>query len=347
MESTIERIKDAVVGFVEFIQSIIFIGSILNTLVAPAIKIFEDMSLPNWISKYSEIFNVTSVGYLVNCIIMVVFIVKLVVVIILKDKTKNEELIDIIDCLHTNYFHNMRDHIHRLEETEKLLPKKPQKGIDKFERYYNDEYKRLESITQSCVNQVSDVINGFMGMPEKGKSSICACIKMISIYEKDKPIAERSLITLARSKNSSNKRIQKNKKDIIGKNTDFLDLSEGYRNYYYGIGLRGKYEKGEYNNSTSNFSYESTIVVPIRYTSLKPEIKMNSKGKKKQVEIKVKNDVDIVGYLCIDTEEILSDWENSDEVKKVVTILALYADTLYIYLSAFRRTFEKEIAGKD
>lgn len=347
MKSEIERIKDAVVDFADFVQSIIFIGSIINAVAAPIIKIFEDMPLPNWISKYSEIFNVTSIGYLVNCIIMVVFIVKLVVVITLKNTTKNEELIHIIDCLHTNYIHNMRNHIHHLEETEKLLPKKLYKNIEKFERYYNDEYKTLESITQDCVNQVSDVINEFIGMPAAGKSSICACIKMISIHEKNKTIEERSLVTLARSKNSTNERKQKNKKDIIGKNTDFLDLSEGYRNYYYGIGLREKYESGEYINSTPNFSYESTIVVPIRYTSLKKEIKINSEEKKKQIEINVKNDVDIVGYLCIDTEKVFSDWEKSDEVKKVVKILALYADTLYIYLSAFRKTFERTIKGKD
>ena len=238
----------------------------------------------------------------------------------------------------------MRDHMHQLEETENLLPGEiHNKDIKEFENHYNNEYKRLGNITQECVNQVSDVINELMGMPEKGRGSICACIKMISIHEKDKPIAERSLITLARSKNSSSKRKRKTEKDVIGKNTDFLALSEGYRNYYYGIDLRKKFEKGDYINSTPNFSYESTIVVPIRYTNLEPKVKVVSKGKKKQVEINVKNDVDIVGYLCIDTEKVLYDWENNDEVKEIVKILAVYADTLYVYLSAFRRTFGKEI----
>lgn len=179
-----------------------------------------------------------------------------------------------------------------------------------------------------------------MGMPHEGKSSICTCIKMVSIYEKDKPISERSLITLARSKNSSATRMDKTKKNVIGQNTDFLDLSKGYRNYYVGVNLIDKFKKGEYNNSTPNFAYESTVVVPIRFSDVYSDIKVASK--EKRVEIKVRSDVDIVGYLCIDTEKVLNEWKKADEVKKVVKMLAVYADSLYIYLSAFRRTFSNK-----
>ncbi len=321
-------------------QDVIFFCTVVNTVIAPGIQVTKRaFTFPDWVIKYSEFFKIKSFNYWINAAILAFFFIKLIIVVFKKNETKDEELLSIIDSLHKYYFHNMRNHIYQLEETEHLLPKAVHCDINKFERYYNDEYKKLENIAQDCVNQVSEVINDFMGLPRNDKKSICACIKMISIYEKNKPIAKRSLITLARSQNSSHKRIQKNKKDIIGENTDFLDLSEGFRNYYYGVGLREKYKKGEYANSTIDFSYESTIVVPIRYTSLKREIKRN----KKQIEINVKNDVDIVGYLCIDTEKKLTDWENNAEVKNIVKILALYADTLYIYLSAFRRTFEKQI----
>lgn len=347
MKSKRESVKDVVIGYVDFVQSLIFIVSIVNAIIAPIVKKFKDIALPSLIRKYVDFFDFSSTVYWINCIIMALFVIKLIYVITKKNRNSSKELIDIIDCIHTNYIHCMRDHMHQLEETENLLSKDINDDVKKFERYYNDEYKRLESIAQECVNQVSNVLNKFVGMPEKGKDSICTCIKMISINEKDKPIAERSLITLSRSENSSNKRrIRKNKKDIIGENTDFLDLSNGYRNYFYGVGLKEKYKRGEYKNSTLNFSYESTIVVPIRYTNLKQEVEVISEKGRKRIEITVKNDIDIVGYLCIDTEKKIYDWKKRDEVKEIVKILALYADTLYVYLSAFRKTFEKGWGNK-
>lgn len=171
MNNKSEGTKNFIVGFTDFFQSLIFIGSIANTIIAPIIKMFEKMSLPSWISKYSEIFDMKSIGYWINCVVMVFFIIKLVIVITHKNQDKNEELINIMDCLHTNYIHNMRDHIHELEETEDLLPRKKHKDIKNIEKNYNYEFKRLENITQECVNQVSDVINGFMGMPEEGKAT--------------------------------------------------------------------------------------------------------------------------------------------------------------------------------
>ena len=82
------KIKNAIVEFSDFVQSSIFILSVVNTIMAPLIKMFEKMSLPSWISKYGEIFDVKSIVYWINCAIMVLFIVKLGVVITQKNEEK-------------------------------------------------------------------------------------------------------------------------------------------------------------------------------------------------------------------------------------------------------------------
>lgn len=341
------KFATGLISTVDLVQSVIFIISIINAVMAPVVEKIKGIDMPQFVDKYFDLFNTTSVAYITNCIIMLFFLIKLVVSIIYKNKRRNEDVIGIINCLHENYIHNMRNHVHRLEEIEEeMLDEDAFQNTKIFERYYNNEYKELERVAQQCVNQVSNILNEFMGMPSEGGNSICTCIKMISIYEKDKPISERSLITLARSENSPRKRKQKVGKDIIGENTDFLDLSEGYRNYYYGINLKDKFKKGEYHNSTPGFLYESTVVVPIRFADLHSEVNVNhSDNKKRTVEIIIKNDIDIVGYLCIDTEKVFRSWEISEEVEDIVKILALYSDSLYIYLNAFRRTFAEKNGG--
>lgn len=344
----INTVKEYIVNFSDFLQSLIFISSIVNTIMAPVIEKIEDVDFPDWINSYAAIFNTTSVEYLVNCIIMIFFIIKMIVVITGRSAKRNEEIIDVLDCIHTDYIHDVRNHIHQLEEMkEALLDINISKDIKLYEMLYNREYKTLQEVAQRCVNQVSEFINNWMGLPNYGPDSICVCIKMVSIYEKDKPISDRSLVTLARSRNSSSKR-RKTKKDIIGKNSDFLDLSKGYRNFFYGINLKEKFEKGEYKNSTPGFSYESTVVVPIRFSDLHSNVNLwRSEKKKCKIEINITSDADIVGYLCIDSEKVFREWTRSNEVRKIVKILALYADSLYVYLSAFRNAFTiKKIGGK-
>lgn len=322
-------------------QSLIFIGSIINTVIAPLIGKIEEVEFPQFIIQYADFFNTTSVEYMINCCIMVFFIIKLVFETIHKNKKRIDTLVSVMDSLHSGYIHDMRDHIHDLEEVAKTTYNMDfNKNLKEYEALYNAEYKVLEKVVQQCVDQISDFINDCMGLSEDTSDTICTCVKMVSIHEEEKAISERSVITLARSRNSSRKRKQGTGKHTIGKNTDFLDLSKGYRNFYSGVNLKDKFKKGEYDNSTPDFSYESTVVVPIRFSDLHSNVSIvPAKGKKKRVEIKIQSDVDIVGYLCIDTEKVLHEWENKDDVEKIVKILAFYADSLYVYLSTFQRTF--------
>lgn len=337
------EIKNLLIEFSDFIQSLLFLGSIVNAIMAPVIKNLDKSKLPECLVIYSDFFSIFSFTYILNCVILTLFVVKLVITLINSNKKNNHKLIDFVARLHRDYIHDMRNHIYALEKTKKeILNIDIQERSKEYEQLYNAEFRILENVAQKCVDQISDIINEYMGMPGDGKSSICTCIKMVSVFESEEEISQRSLTTLARSKNTSNKRKQSMAKNIVGQNTDFLDLSKGYRNFFYGVDLKNKFKKGEYNNSTPNFSYDSTIVVPIRFADSASEVSVlpsyNYK-KKRKVEIKIKRDVDIVGYLCIDTEKKLHEWEDYDEVVKVVKILSIYADSLYVYLRSFQQTF--------
>lgn len=338
-------IKNFLIEFCDLIQSLIFLGTIVNAIMAPVLENLDKSKLPECLVVYSNFFSITSFKYILNCAVLTFFIVKLVIILMYRNKHNNQKLIDFVDHLHKDYIHHMRNHIHALEETEKEISNIDIKDKPKeYERLYNSEFKILENVAQKCVDQISDIINESMGMPSDCVNSICTCIKMVSVFESDKDISQRSLITLARSENSSNKRKQSITKNIIGQNTDFLDLSNGYRNVFYGIDLKNKFQKGEYNNSTPNFSYDSTIVVPIRFADSVLDVSVSpSYKKKRKVEIKIKRDVDILGYLCIDTAKKLHEWEKYDEVTKVVKILSIYADSLYVYLRTFQQTFILEM----
>lgn len=337
-----EKLKDSIINITEFIQSLIFIGSLINAVMAPVIGKLEKVNLPKCVEQYAEFFNTTSMVYAINWIILLFFAIKLFVVIMSNNIKRNTALIGLMDALHINYIHDMRNSIYRLEEI--TLSKNIAENTN-YEVLYNAEYKLLEHVAQKCVNQVSEVLNDCMGLPRTGKTSICTCIKMVSIYEKEKPISERSVITLARSANSSSARTTE--KHIIGKNSDFLDLSKGYRNFYSGINLKKQFEQGEYQNSTKDFAYESTIVVPIRCADIQSAVSVApTEGRNKEVEIKIQSNIDIVGYLCIDTEKVLREWGKIENVEKVVQVLAFYADSLYIYLSAFRKAFTVERRSK-
>lgn len=340
-------IKNFFIEFSDFIQSLLFLGSIVNAIMAPAIENFDKSKLPECLVIYSNFFSISSFKYILNCAVLTFFIVKLVIILVYRNKKNNQKLIDFVDRLHKDYIHDMRNHIHVLEKTEKeILNMDILNKSREYEQLYNAEFRILENVAQKCVDQISDIINEYMGMPIDSENGICTCIKMVSVFESEKDISQRSLITLARSKNTSNRRKQSITKNIIGQNTDFLDLSKGYRNVFYGIDLKNKFKKGEYNNSTPNFSYDSTIVVPIRVADSVSEVSvLPSYKKKRKVEIKIKRDVDIVGYLCVDTVKKLHEWEKYDEVVKVVKILSIYADSLYVYLRAFQQTFVLEMGN--
>ncbi|MCR5235244.1 MAG: hypothetical protein K6E53_15275 [Lachnospiraceae bacterium] len=319
------------------IESIIFFVVAANSVMKPFFQWVAEQQLFVPLTLYYDYLIRPKLVYIGNVIILFIFLVKLVYVFNRKRINEYSAIINLYDILHKDYFHNMRTSIVHIEQMEDIVKNALENEcFEEYELLYTQGYSELMNVVQDCVNQVSDIMNDYMGMPEIGKGTICACVKMVGIDESTKSIEGKSLVTVARSKNTPTKRKRKVKKDIIGKNTDFLNLSKGYRNYYAGTRLHELQKSGKYNNSTEHFAYESTIVVPLRYQSIKTNVKKN---RNRTIEIKVNNDVDIVGYLCIDSTKVIDEWNNPDEIDQVVKILSVYADSLYIYLHSFRNVF--------
>lgn len=329
----------------DIVESIAFVGSCFNAVMIPVIEKSSFLSiLPEFALMYIDFFNSESGKYIINCLVLTFLIIKLFVVCYKNNRQHNETVINLMGDLHDKCIHDMRDHLHSLTSIKDAICSK------NYNKVFAEEFKKLQNISKQCVDQLSDIINGQMGLLNDVKP-VCACIKMIGNTEST-PIAKKPVITLARSYNTQDDRIKKSDVAIIEENTDFLDLSYGYRNYFSGTNLKEKFAKSQYKNSSINFKYESTIVVPIRYNGLNVNIKTKEdnqkknkgqkrkrKQKKQIVEINTQSNLDLIGYLCIDTERILKDWEEYKKVKKILKILSVYADLMYIYIRAFMDSF--------
>lgn len=88
-------------------------------------------------------------------------------------------------------------------------------------------------------------------------------------------------------------------------------------------------ESGQYINDSVNWKndkYTSTLVTPIRY--------YNNNSNNNDTNIKS----DIIGFLCIDSEDEIKEWENEDSFE--LQLLATFSDILYVYIKEFYRCFE-------
>ncbi len=336
----------AVNGVFDVIERIVTIVELIDILafLAKAVYQFIEESGENSITYILKavFLSPVTIGLFVILVLLIITDILLTVHITKRD---NIDFFGFMQDLHEEFIHEMRNHIHQLENiTVPSYDVDDEKAISSFNREYNVEYKELQKITKQCVDQVSHVINNLMGIDYDDKGSICACIKMVSIDDEKLPIEKKSLWTIARSENTDAKRKKSsNSMSVIGANEDFLNLSNGYQRFYSNTDLTKKYNAGKYRNSTPNFMYESTIVVPIRYNEMKSEtinLPSDEDEKKRIVQLKLESHSDIAGYLCIDSTEVFKEWDDTDEVMKIVNILAVYADLLYIYLTTFKKTFK-------
>lgn len=148
-----EKVRDGIIVAVDFIQSLLFLGSIINAVMAPVIEKAKGVNFPECINKYADFFSTDSTKYVINCAIMLFFIIKLFVGIIRKNSKRNEEVIQVMDYLHKDYIHNMRSHMHHLEEVEDSIRDiNISKKVKQYEKLYNAEYKKLECVAQQCVD---------------------------------------------------------------------------------------------------------------------------------------------------------------------------------------------------
>ena len=175
-------------------------------------------------------------------------------------------------------------------------------------------------------------------MALNGKKKISACIKLTlpigTTRINDETKKETFLTTYARTKNTDHRRKKKREPTPIEGNTDFESIIDGDDCFICGD-LPTLQSNGRYRNTTTEFGkyYRSTICVPIR---LLKSILMDDSFESEDV-------YELLGFLCIDTKELMPEWENEDSFAFHLT--ALFADSLYILMQKYMSLPPETLVG--
>lgn len=276
-KNKIRKAIDKLIYFKDVIESIAFFGSPVVMYFSKA-AIYPDINNQALLKIWNYIHGNTTI-FSISTIILFALILKLLYTIHARFFHNTKWFTDFMSGFHEYYIHLMRDHVAELGEISSnisMMDMNKEKLLKEYVRIYNDEYKKLEGNIQLCVNQISELLNEIMGYDENEEAAICVCLKMVSVDSINRPLLDKSVITVARSSNTPENRKGNSVRALIKDNSDFLSLSEGFSNTFAYTNLRERYANGTYKNSSKRFSYESTIVVPIRYK--KQEYSMEVKG---------------------------------------------------------------------
>lgn len=227
--------------------------------------------------------------------------------------------------LHINLIHSIRNNIVELEPVlEKLEKYKKTNNTDAMDECYNSEVKTLQDNLKSYVDSLS------LYLSEYRNSTISVCIKIFKKRDRNRnDFLSEEIVSLARSSNTEDDRAN-DKRTFIGENTDFTNLCKGQIIFFASSNLHKNKESGQYINDSINWKenkYKSTLVTPIQYHN-------NNSNKEHNKNIKS----DVIGFLCIDSQDEIKEWENSDSFE--LQFMAMFSDILYVYLKEFYKCFE-------
>lgn len=162
-------------------------------------------------------------------------------------------------------------------------------------------------------------------------STISVCVKIFKKRDRNRnDFLSEEIVSLARSSNTEAERVN-DEKTIIGQNTDFANLCKGQIIFFASSNLYKNKESGQYINDSKNWKekkYKSTLVTPIQYH--------NNNDSNNEHNRNIKSDV--IGFLCIDSQEEIKEWENSDSFE--LQFMAMFSDILYVYIKEFYKCFE-------
>lgn len=261
--------------------------------------------------------------------IISLFLVILIIILIFTiRKTGKKELeaiantYNIINKLHNDFTHKLRDGIYDLYlKNNRIIELKSNNNTDAIQEVQGRAYDNLIINLQNFVDLIADCLSSY------NKDIISVCIKIINSGQDGVDNLDKKAKTLVRSKNTKRERIRTNENVILSQNTDFKHLCDGTNIWYHGVDLKRKYEKHEYENEAHQNDwqkkYNSTIVVPIRYYNTNDSVPIN----------------DILGFICIDSKNIIKNWDRSDSFE--LQYLAIFADSIYTYIKLFRRLFDE------
>lgn len=258
-----------------------------------------------------------------------VIIVALITYIVKLKRRNMIKMIRTVGEIHKNFVHKTRDHVYRLKKQKEKIQKielGSEEGELEYEDIFEREFNNLRENLRPAVDCISVIISDYL------KQNVCTCIKIFTVDQLSYHLLDRNVMTLVRSSNTGEDRISEEDEffSVIG-NTDFRKLCAGKR--FYGCGdLLKEWNKGHYKNNSDNWKtkYNSTLVVPIRYKPANPNTKVSNRK------------MNLLGFLCIDSMDNNEQWEDRGSYE--LQVLGLFADTMYIYLSAFVECFE--IGGK-
>lgn len=234
---------------------------------------------------------------------------------------KERKLFEYIHQFH----HNLRDYLNFLSNEEKL-----------------SRSAFIDKASLLC-NQLEQIFTIALGAEER--VSVCfKCIKSKSILNENND--EWELYTLARSVSTRSERLKYDRQDripdTIVNNTDFRVIvsdEEKYKEFNcFSCGDLDSYAeefllryKTEFKNSHENPPYKSVIVVPIR-------IKSDSVSKIIKESINKKNYYNVIGFLCIDSEEKFIDSPKDfkfSTFNNCVQLACALGDSLYCFFESY------------
>lgn len=232
---------------------------------------------------------------------------------------------DLANFIHIKLIHDIRYKIVELENINNRLEKYAHDNdIKSIEKDYIIELDNLKRTLCSYIDSLSVYLSQYRD------DNISVCIKLFSKRDRRRTdFLNERIITIARSSNT--KEIRTNDDNtIVGNNTDFANLCNGQSIFFGCANLSEKESAGLYCNDSTNWEkglYNSTLVAPIRYNA------KDSKSSNNTVK------PDIIGFLCIDSKKNVYEWENQDSFE--LQLLAIFADSLYIYIKEFYECYEK------
>ena len=254
-----------------------------------------------------------------------------------QNKTSQKISDRFIRELHSNFIHKVRTKIINLNKTAEKVSK-----LDITSSDYKQAFSELQT---DAKNDLKDTIEPFLDLISKHLSKIrndkiSVCIKIFSFESNDVEPKDRRVFTVARCSNTAPKRKDRDKtidnkgvvtvtENLVGENSDFLQLVNG-GSHFASSNLN---ELDAYRNDSKNFEkprhYISTLVMPIRCA-------LESTNEDGQMII----NPNVIGFLCADSKKSILEWEDSESLDW--QILAIFADTLYVYLRNFHEIFKNQ-----
>lgn len=316
----------------KFNKTYMFIGNGITIITGLGAFVF-------WIiKKVSEITNKVPINivYILSCVFnfcVIGFIIALIYlfirIIYAAIRIKSKALYiqrKLSEFLHINLIHSIRNNIVELEPVlEKLEKYKKSNNTDAMDECYNSEVKILQDNLKIYVNALASYLS------EYRNSIISVCVKTFKKRDRNRnDFLSEEIVALARSSNTEEDRANI-ENTFIGENTDFSNLCKGQIIFFASSNLHKNKESGQYINDSKNWrenKYTSTLVTPIQYHN-------NNSNNEHNKNIKS----DVIGFLCIDSQDEIKEWESSDSFE--LQFMAMFSDKLYVYIKEFYKCFEK------